>query len=146
MFFTKKTIVNSKKRSMFGFSISCTTQTVFKVRYTNGQLCNCGEYSVKERVLTKTCDANLILLNFTVEISVKSIRNQWGENCSFSFLFPGDGDIRSDLRILPGNISTTLQPSLTTSEILPTSTTMVEIPEGTFDTCTFDTFRYSNRT
>ena len=121
---------------MFGFSISCTTQTVFKVRYTNGQLCNCGEYFlVKEQELTKACDAHLILLNFTVEISVKSIRNQWGENCSFIFFFPGDGDIRSDLRILPGNISTTLQPSLTTSEVLPTSTTMVEIPEGTFDTC-----------
>ena len=119
---------------MLGFSISCTTQTVFKVRYTNGQLCNCGEYIlVKEELVTKTCDARLILLNFTVEISVKSIRNQWGENCSFSFFFPGDGAIRSDLRILPGNISTTLQPSLTTSEVLPTSTTMMKLPEGTFD-------------
>ena len=87
-FFDKKAIHNTRQSRLFGFFISCTTQTVYTVRYTNGSLCSCGEYSVKDQTKTKTCDAKLTRLNFTVEISVRSIRNQWGENCSLSFFFP----------------------------------------------------------
>ena len=110
---------------------------MYKVRYTNGQLCSCGEYFVKDQLSTKVCVTKINALHFTMEISVKNIRNQWGENCSFSFLFPGHGTIKPDLRILPGNIATTMKPSLTTSEVLPTSTTMVELAEGAFDACDF---------
>lgn len=126
-FFHKKTIHNTKQVSLFGFSISCTTNTVYAVRYTNGSPCNCGEYFLKDQTKHEICDARLIRLNFTVEISVTNIRNQWGENCSFFFFFPGEGNIESDIRILPGNVSTTLQPSLTT--------TMMELPGGTVDVC-----------
>ena len=119
---------------LFGFTISCTTQTVYQVRYTSGQLCYCGEYFVKNQTLAQVCDANLVGLNFTVEISVEKFRSQREENCSFIFFFfSAASNIRFDLKILPGNISTTVQSSLTASKVLPTSTTTIELPEGTFD-------------
>ena len=136
-FFVKKTIHNTRKGPLFGFSISCTTQTVYTVRYTNGSLCNCGEYFVKDQTKTVTCEAQLIGLNFTVETSVRNISTQSGENCSFSFVFFSDGSFKSDVRLLPGNGLTTLQPSL--------ATTMMEFPEGTVDVC-YITFRYKNKT
>ena len=57
---------------------------------------------------------------------MERVRNQWGENCSFTFFSSvgGDDDINFDLTILPGNISTTAQPSLTTSEVLSNTTTL----------------------
>ena len=126
-FFDKKTIHSTKQVSLFAFSISCTTNTVYAIRYTNASPCNCGEYFFKNQKKYETCDARLIRLNFTVEISVTNIRNQWGKNCSFSFFFLGAGDIKSDIKLLPGSVSTTLQPSLATA--------MVEYPEGTVDVC-----------
>ena len=121
---------------------------MYKVRHTSGQLCDC-DTSAKNRTLTKFCDNLLSLLNFTVEISVERIRNQWGENCSFTFFRSAgdDDDINIDLTILPGNISTTTQPSLTTSEVLSNSTTLSsvtaddqeeekeELPTGTMSVC-----------
>ena len=86
-FFDKKAIHNIRQSRLFCFFISCTTQTVYTVRYTNGSLCNCGEYSVKDQTKTKTCDAKLTRLNLTVEISARSIRNQWGENFPFHSFF-----------------------------------------------------------
>ena len=113
---------------MFGFTAYCTTQTVYKIQYTTGHLCHCGEYSVKnEESITGLCDRRLNRLNFTVEISVERVRNQWGENCSFSLLFFGDKDIDFDLGILPGNISTTTKAPLTTSEVLSASTTLSSV-------------------
>ena len=100
---------------------------MYAVRYTNGLLCNCGEYFVKDQTKTVICDPQLIGLNFTVETSVRNIRTQSGENCSFSFVFLLDGSFKFDVRLLPGNVSTTLQPSL--------ATTMMEFPEGTVDVC-----------
>ena len=117
---------NTRKGPLFGFLISCTTQTVYTVRYTNGSLCNCGEYFVKDQTKFVTCDAQLIGLNFTVETSVRNISTQSGENCSFLGFF-SDVSFKFDVRLLPGNGSTTLQPSL--------ATTIMEFPEGTVDIC-----------
>ena len=114
---------------------------MYKIQFTTGQLCYCGEYFVREQQSTKVCKTQTKRLNFTVEISVEKIRNQLGENCSFTFLFRGENGITSDLRILLGNFSTTLKPSLTTS---PSSTTMVELPEGAFDPYDIS-FQYENR-
>ena len=125
-FFDKKVIHNTRKGPLLLFFISCTTNTVYAVRYTNGSLCNCGEYFVKNQTKFVTCDAQLIGLNFTVETSVRNIRTQSGENCSL-FIWFSDGSFEYDVRLLPGNVSTTLQPSL--------ATTMMEFPEGTVDVC-----------
>ena len=73
---------------------------MYKIQYTTGHLCHCGKYSTKDQEsITGLCDCRLNRLNFTVEISVDRVRNQWGENCSFSLLFFGDKDINFDLRV-----------------------------------------------
>lgn len=107
-------------------------QTVYKIRDTTGHLCDC-EISVKNRTRTKFCDNFLFLINFTVEISVGKVRNQWGENCSFSFF--GDGDINFDLTILPGKISATTQPPLITIVPSEGNTTLSSVTTGTLNTC-----------
>ena len=58
---------------------------------------------------------------------MERVRDQWGENCSFSLLFFRDKDIDFDLGILPGNISITTKPSSTTSEILSATTTLSSV-------------------
>lgn len=90
VFFNQKNITNSRQGQLFAFTISCTTQTVYTVRYTTGELCNCGEYFVDNHTITETCHSQLSSLDFSVEISVEHSPNQWGENCSFVFFFPFD--------------------------------------------------------
>ena len=136
-----------RQGQLFGFTAYRTTQTVYKIQYMTGHLCHCGKYSIKDQEsITGLCDSRLNRLNFTVEISVERVRNQWGENCSFSLLFFGDKAIDFDLRVLTENISTFTVPSLSTSDVLSSSTTpssvtaddrekMEKLPTGTLNPC-----------
>ena len=64
-----------------------------------------------------TCSrGNLFGATLTLEISFENVRNPGGERCTFSLprLF---GTTNFEVRILP-NVSTSVQPSPTTSEVL----------------------------
>ena len=84
MFFNKVNITYPSIYYLFGFTISCTTRTVYTVQYITGWLCSCGEYFVDNETIVEPC-YNPSTSDFSVEISMEHIRNQWGENCSFQF-------------------------------------------------------------
>ena len=73
---------------------------------------------------------HLLHVNFTVEISVENVRNPGGERCTFLL----GGSAKFDVRILPQNVPTSVQPS-PTSEVLPSSSTddndEIDEPHGT---------------
>ena len=120
-FYAKKTIPNPARRILYGFTINCTTQTLYKVGYSSGGICGCGEYLLNKNESHRSvrCQPiNLTHVNFTVEISVENVRNPEGGRCTFSFIVL-DGDNNFDVRIMPENVSTSVQPSPTTSEVLP---------------------------
>ena len=104
MFFNKVNIRHGSIHYLFDFTISCTTRTVYTVRYITGELCSCGEYFVDNRTIAESC-YNRSTLDFSVEISMEHIHNRWGENCSFRFhlldlpntLYPFD----VNLQVLP---------------------------------------------
>ena len=77
---------------------------------------------------------------------MERVRNQWGENCSFSLLFFGNKAIDFDLSVLTENISTVTVLPLNNSEVLSSSTTpssvsaddrekMEKLPTGTLNAC-----------
>lgn len=147
-FFKQETIPNLKRRTLFGFIINCTTQTLYKVGYSDGALCGCGEYLVNQNGSHKNVfcrPLHLLQVNFTVEISVENVRNPGGERCTFSFNSFG-GSTEFDVRILPQNVPTSVQPS-PTSEVLPSSSTddndeIDEPPTGAVNASDlFNTFR-----
>lgn len=120
-FYAKKTIPNPARRILYGFTINCTTQTVYKVGYSSGGICGCGEYLLNKNGSHKNAFCQGIILsleNFTVEISVENIRNPEGEGCTFLFIASGV-KYNFEVRIMPENVSTSVQPSPTTSEVLP---------------------------
>ena len=126
-FFNQKNIPIILTRGiLLGFTINCTTQTLYKVGYSSGVSCPCGEYLINQNgphtnVLISCPTLNLQQVNVTVEISVENVRNPGGERCTFSFNSLG-GSTKFDVRILPQNVPTSAQPS-PTSEVLPSSTT-----------------------
>ena len=131
-FFNQKTIpAGLTLQILFGFTVNCTTQAVYKVGYSNGEICQCGEYSLNDTgtQISLTCKLfKLDRTNFTVEISVENVRNPGGERCTFSFIPAGISN-EFDVRILPQNVSTSVQLLPTTSEVLTSSTTH-ESPTG----------------
>ena len=68
-------------------SLNCTAPTTFEVRFVNrnNDLCHCGTIGVGA-MLSARCKKKLYR-NFTVDISVQNVRNQWGENCTFTLKF-----------------------------------------------------------
>ena len=133
-FVKKETIPNLTRWRLHSFTINCTTQTVYKVGYSNGGLCLCGEYSVNKTgsQIRKFCKSLSVRpANFTVEISVENIRNPEGERCTFQFTYYISSISTShfDVRILPKNVTTSVQPMPTTHKFLLSSTTH-ESPTG----------------
>ena len=136
-FVKKETIPNLTQRKLHSIAINCTTQTVYKVGYSNGGLCLCGEYSVNKTgsQIRKFCKSfiSVRLANFTVEISVENIRNPEGERCTFQFsyylFFIRTHTVHFDVRILPKNVTSSVQPLPTTHKFLLSSTTH-ESPTG----------------
>ena len=135
-FFNQKTIPGLTLRILSGFTLNCTAQAVYKVGYSNGEICQCGEYSFNDTgsQVSVICDSfKLERTNFTVEISVENVRNPEGERCTFSFRYFGffaiDRTHNFDVRILPKNVFASAQPLPTTSEVLTSSTTH-ESPTG----------------
>ena len=134
-FFNQKNIpIILTQGILLGFTINCTTQTLYKVGYSNGGSCPCGEYLINQNgshknVFMINCPTLILLqVNVTVEISVENVRNPGGERCTFSFISAGVST-EFDVRILPQNVSTSVQPLPTTSEVLTSSTTH-ESPTG----------------
>ena len=122
-FYAKKTI-QFNWWSNLHFTISCTTQTVYKVVFSSGRICGCGEYSENkngsDESVTCTWRNRWLLawrrVKLTLEISVENVHNPEGERCTFSL--PRLSGANFEVRILP-NVSTSVQPSPTTSEVLP---------------------------
>ena len=141
-FLQKKTFSSLTQQTLFGFIINCTTQTAYKVEYSSGELCECGEYLVNKNGSHKSvfCRTfHLLQVNFTVEISVENIRSPEGERCTFSFSFSAGSTKKFDVRIEHGTASTPVPrpPSPTTSTVFPSSTTHETdvLSTGTLDTC-----------
>ena len=133
-FFNQKTIPGLALQILYEFTVNCTTQAVYKVGYSNGEICQCGEYSLNDTgsQISETC-TSVDHTNVTVEISVENVRNPEGERCTFSFRYFGvfaiDRRHNFDVRILPKNVFASAQPLPTTSEVLTSSTTH-ESPTG----------------
>ena len=122
-FYAKKTIPNPARQILYGFTINCTTQTLYKVGYSSGGICGCGEYLLNKNESHRTVRCkpiNLTHVNFTLEISDESVPNPEGGRCTFSFIVLDDNN-NFDVRIMPENVSTSVQPSPTKSEVLPSS-------------------------
>ena len=132
-FFNQKTIPGLALQILSGFTVNCTTQAVYKVGYSNGEICQCGEYSFNDTgsQISEICKSfKLVRTNFTVEISVENVRNPEGGRCTFSFRYFAVGSTPNfDVRILPKNVFASAQPLPTTSEVLTSSTTH-ESPTG----------------
>ena len=148
-FFNQETIPGlTALRILSGFAVNCTTQAVYKVGYSNGEICQCGEYSFNDTgsQISVTCKSfKLDRTNFTVEISVENVRNPEGERCTFSFRYFAVGSTPNfDVRILPKNVFTSVQPLPTTSEVLTSSTTH-ESPTGKLNAYCLFNF-WENRT
>ena len=119
-FYAKKTIPNPARRILYNFTINCTTQTLYKVGYSSGGICGCGEYLLNKNEshrIVRCEPINVTHVNFTVEISVENVRNPESGRCTFSSIVSGV-KYNFDVRIFP-NVSTSVQPLPTTSEVLP---------------------------
>ena len=147
-FFNQKTIPGLTLRILSGFTVNCTTQAVYKVGYSDGRICQCGEYSVNDAgsQISVTCTSfKFKPTNFIVEISVENVRNPEGERCTFSFRYFAVGSTPNfDVRILPENVFASAQPLPTTSEVLTSSTTH-ESPTGKLNAFCLFNF-WENRT
>ena len=83
--------INKRRSRLRGkldsISLTCTAPTTFEVRFVNrrNHLCHCGITKVGV-ILSESCGKKLHT-NFTVNISVENVRNQWGENCTFTLKF-----------------------------------------------------------
>ena len=120
-FYAKKTI-QFNWWSILHFTINCTTQTVYKI-LSSGQICGCGEYLENKNGSDKsvTCQSRAGLwgeVKLNLEISVENVRDPEGERCTFSLPRLIFAPTNFEVRILP-NVSTSVQPSPTTPEVLP---------------------------
>jgi hypothetical protein len=85
-FFYQQDIANNKR--LLGFGIRCTTNTTYKVKDANKTLCGCGSIVAQRKMSFLLCpDDAIILLNFSVVLSVQNISNDLAENCTFKFYF-----------------------------------------------------------
>ena len=65
------------------FDIRCTTFTIFKIGYTDGQLCECGSVERPDKTLTRNCQLKLSQ-DINLQLSVNEVRRV-GENCTMNF-------------------------------------------------------------
>lgn len=112
-YFNKITIRNQDKRELEWFLLRCTAETVFEVRYTNGQLCQCARYTVvpEDPEISQYC-VRTLSMDFTVHVSVDQVQNLWGENCSFTFNFEKSFELKFTLGIPRGKLQDVATSSL----------------------------------
>ncbi|XP_028396993.1 adhesion G-protein coupled receptor D1-like [Dendronephthya gigantea] len=99
------TIKNSQQSNLTNFNVECSTQTVYEIRFTDGQLCFCGRITNSGVISYQDCRKTLPL-NVMVNISVPQFREPWGENCTFFFIFKNGAQVQLDMKILPRRIVT----------------------------------------
>ena len=119
-FYAKKTTQISWWSNLH-FTINCTAQTVYKIVFSSGRICGCGKYLENRNGSDEsvTCLSRTSLWGrMNLEISVENVRNPEGERCTFSLRRGLFAPTNFEVRILP-NVSTSVQPSPTTSEVLP---------------------------
>ena len=105
-FLQEQLIPDSTNKSLTSILTQCTinTDVALYERYANKTFCSCAKV-VEERISFDKCDQTF-RSNFSVAISVKNVRNRWGENCTFTFLFRKHKQVTATLRILPEKIAT----------------------------------------